>query len=515
MSEGFAQSNQTNLLLRDPYETKGWFLLNQNVCRELGVEQVKVSVKAARTLSNGNRVERVLGTYLTNGKHYVKADLLKEDELQANERLNYSVAGLNADNTVVVEQHGLETDEPAWPELCRETCQGPWWAWALITRSAEGLGSIELNGYAEDGVPAYVYCKTSDWEAFESQFPDPFEYFGIGASVWSEVLMGYGTSSWYQQFGNAFKKVPASLLPAGARNYQGYPIMDLTTEVEVYAIKKGLGPWMTMGSVWTDDIAAQALCLPGGHYSMDLYNSRPEIQQALQWRGYSNLACPAGPGSGGGLNWGVSEDCPDYFLEETSYPTGDNVSTATIIGCAELYGPDGPIMPMGHHLDNVAGVLVNHWSVDGRVVEMVTIPFPGVKDTKLIPVPRTPLEAGLYEFVIVLEDGNIISKFHEFASDVILRADYAAFTNVNIYPVPVTDKAFAIDLDLPLAMNVQVNIVNNMGASYFQKTLNYTIGGLNKEVVQMSPAWPNGLYHATFLYPDGSVDARSFTVNIE
>jgi hypothetical protein len=63
-------------------------------------------------------------------------------------------------------------------------------------------------------------------------------------------------------------------------------------------------------------------------------------------------------------------------------------------------------------------------------------------------------------------------------------------------------------------MNITMNIINNMGMNYYSKALEFELAGLNKHVLHMTEQWPAGLYHAHFQFPDGSMQSRSFLVEI-
>jgi hypothetical protein len=155
-------------------------------------------------------------------------------------------------------------------------------------------------------------------------------------------------------------------------------------------------------------------------------------------------------------------------------------------------------------------VKVHHIGGSGKS-PVVSIPIPTDKDPKLIPVPKTVLQPGLYEFSISMDDGTIMRRYQDFSSQVVINADFAAFSIINIYPVPVKD-SFAVDFDLLAPMDINMTVVDNMGHTYYQKALHFPLAGRNKHVVDMTPQWPSGLYHAIFQYADGSSESLNFTV---
>lgn len=64
-------------------------------------------------------------------------------------------------------------------------------------------------------------------------------------------------------------------------------------------------------------------------------------------------------------------------------------------------------------------------------------------------------------------------------------------------------------------MTVNMTVVNNMGVNYYSETVQFDLAGRNKHVVKMTEPWPNGLYHAHFQFPNGSMQGRSFIVDLE
>jgi len=281
------------------------------------------------------------------------------------------------------------------------------------------------------------------------------------------------------------------------------------------AVKKGLGPWSLLSANFTDEMPANAVCLGGQEQLRTVYNSRPNIMDALNDHGYGPLTCPGTSSSGGGLSWGGGYECATYILENTQ--PGDwmldvGSITVDVVGCVSFIHAYSS--PVAKAMANTRGIVISRFEED-QVTHKLNIPFPSKTDPKLIPVPKTTLEPGLYEFLFVLEDGRLLSRFLEFTVPTTLKADYASFTNVNIYPVPVNDKVFAIDMDLALPTAVSIQIVNGQGTTYYTKDLVFELAGRNKHVVDMAQPWPNGLYHAILTYQDGSSTTRSLIVNIE
>jgi len=471
---------------------------------------VKIDLNVLTLASPGVVTERITQTlHITDG-FYARADMSVLGTLGENEQLTYTLTGYDEDDSVV-ERHESEGLIP-WPAVCRETCDSGWWAWSLTTYSDNALAVINLDRGMAGGSPYFVYCKAGDdWTHFKTQFPSPWEFFGIGEDNWSPVETGM-----YGNYATDLRRLEAHMVPEGARAYNNVPLGPVSAPTRVMAVKKGLGPWRRLAMNPTNEISLDGMCLSGTGALRTIYNARPETIQRLETYDLDPLMCGGMLNPGGGTTWGGGYDCTTYVFYETDPGIGFlDVGTFSVstIGCVILIDEDnGPMLP--HILGFSTGVTISRFEED-RVTHKLNIPFPSETDPKLIPVPKTILEPGLYEFLFVLQDGRMVSRFLEFTVPTTLKADYASFTNVNVYPVPVNDKVFAIDMDLALPTAVSIQIVNGQGTTYYTTDLVFELAGRNKHVVDMAQPWPNGLYHAILTYQDGSSTTRSLIVNIE
>jgi hypothetical protein len=143
---------------------------------------------------------------------------------------------------------------------------------------------------------------------------------------------------------------------------------------------------------------------------------------------------------------------------------------------------------------------------------VLQVQIDGVNDPRLVKVPRTVVQPGLYEAKVILKNGQILRHFEEFTSPVVFNSRFASFVDVNIYPVPVTGKRFAVDFELLYPMMMGLTILDNVGNTMYTANYQYAQPGRHKEVVEMNPLWNNGLYHAVIQYPDGSSETVHFNV---
>ncbi|MCI1752277.1 MAG: hypothetical protein LKM36_05225 [Flavobacteriales bacterium] len=148
----------------------------------------------------------------------------------------------------------------------------------------------------------------------------------------------------------------------------------------------------------------------------------------------------------------------------------------------------------------------------GPGTPVLQVQIDGVKDPRLVKVPRTVVQPGLYEAKVILKNGQILRHFEEFTAPVVFNSRFASFVDVNIYPVPVTGKRFAVDFELLYPMMMGLTILDNVGNTMYAANYQYAQPGRHKEVVEMNPLWNNGLYHAVIQYPDGSSETVHFNV---
>lgn len=186
-----------------------------------------------------------------------------------------------------------------------------------------------------------------------------------------------------------------------------------------------------------------------------------------------------------------------------------------VINVTSCDGDWSVILP--ENLVRVSSVFINDWGnsdswEDQSIKRVLDVPVNGAKDPKLVRVPRTPLDAGLYEFAIVMNDGRVLRQYQNFVEPFTIVADFKDFVGISIYPVPVKGREFAVDFDLQMPMDIDLTIIDNMGQTRFFKELHFPEAGKNKIVVPMEGAWHTGLYHVIFQYKDGSSNTLNFTV---
>lgn len=515
-----AQSEWTSLFRTDPEHSDGYFIVDQDKADALGVVRVEVDIIASELQPNGSTNSRVVETLVIEGGFHAHADFDLWAELEDPYRVHYHAQGFDGNNDPVVDVQSVPEGHQPWPEVCRETCESNLYAYTLTAYSNGALAFIAINNGTVNGEAARLYVKASNWAAFTNMF-DPWEHFGIGGGEWTEI---YDPISNPDQTSVIRLNYPAQTPPPGARDYQGY-LLGWVTE-DVYAVAKGKGPWRDLFA-HTGDMASQAVCIgPPGHLR-PIYNEDDVVENALAINEMDPLECMGVMVNGTMLDWGSgwnSPWCTTYTIDPgtSTDPPSIVIGIAySTIACAItdfVYNPNGIPEPGGsgpngdYTLADVANILVYQWA-PGEREEVMSVPVGGIIDPRLWQVTKIDVPGGLYEFRVILNNGRMLKRFVEFDGPTTLSADFAAFTHITVYPVPVREDRFAIDFDLYMPMDISLTIVNNMGVTYYTKALSYPLSGLNKHVVEMASAWPEGLYHAVFQYVDGSTESVSFTVD--
>ncbi len=521
------QGDWTSLFQADPIQADGYFIVDPQKASALGVSQVEVDIIATELQSDGSTQDHLIETLeidLAEG-FFAQLDFGQWTQFADPFRVHYHARGLVPGGTVVVDVQEIGDGYP-WPEVCRETCVSNLYAYTLVAYSNGALAVIELHEGTIAGDYTFVYVKGSNWPAFKQQFAPSF--FGFGGIDWSTLesyAFGGQSNPPTSPYVNELKRFiyPGQIPPPDALDYMGYPLGTVTETV--YAVKRGKGPWQQLYQP-TSDIASQALygCGTGADILRPIYNTNGAVQSAMAAYSLDPLTCAAVVGSGGGLPWGSGWNgwcsVEDESWNDLPEPIAEWV--ISILGCegntwplvletgGRIFGGSGP--NGDYVIADVANVVVSHWT-GTTTQEVLAVPVGSVSDPRLWPVKRTVLAPGLYDFTVVTNDGLHLKRFVAFDQHVVLRADFASFTTANIYPVPVTDRRFAIDIDLGLPTSINLTVVNNMGHQYYSKVLNYDLPGEHKHVVTMSTQWPNGIYHAIFQFPDGSSMSVSFTVS--
>lgn len=508
-----AQEDYRRVFVDDPYMCNGFFIKDSQKCSDQGVDVIDVEVHAYHIV-NGNVMDRIIQSFTISSNLYGKVDQDRFEELSPGERVYYHLYARNSSGEILFDHRALPSDPDDVELVCSSTCQAPTWAWTLQAwqNNTQASTEISLKDAASPYGYYYFWVTQLDFFSWWKDAFDPTE-FGLGAvGGWPAYLGGYGQTEVIRLDANLPNGGGGA--PEGAKSWQGY---DIPPHTPVIGIRKNRGPYEVISA--TRELACSGC---GGGVCdalMEYYNAGADVQQQLALYNLPPLWCPALPSTDGIGDEPMDPNNP--FLACTGQPVPPDGNLFNwmnmVLDCIGNVGNGSGGNGSGgnggspHDL-TYATLLVNRWLDDGTTRPVFGVGIPDGKDPKLIQVDKTELLPGLYEFVAVLNNGQIMRHFEDFDQPRVINADFANFIHVNIYPVPVKGQEFAADIDLLAPTQVTLSIVNNMGKEYYSKTINFDQPGRHKHVIEMGEPWPSGIYHAIFLYGDGSSTTRSFSV---
>jgi hypothetical protein len=511
----FGQGEKPAVLRTDPYRSNGYFILDQGELAHAGFDRLKIEVLDLVAGANGTTTGRTIASFLLDKDHgwaHVERSVVDA----ASGTVYYRATGHGPGGDVVVYDPERYHGTP-WPWVCNQVCVTDRYAWQLEAHSNGYRTQIDIGEFN-----AYFYVPAAEMQDFMDANTPPTEL-GLGSS-WS-VFAPPPNSPQPQQWSVDCFQLPFT--PEGAHGPDGYP---LTGTGPVWAIHKKKGPWRDLWGSCEIEATPGQICADYGIALVDYFNSDPIVQDHIAelYNHPGPLSCPGGtlsPAWEAVEGTDVKVGCSWIELNTEAYETDPdgNIDMVEhvlyVLHCSEdNKDPNSNEWPYEtapvDELHKVSGVVVRRWdeSYPSFTLKMPAF-VPGKPiDPRLIPVRRAKLPAGLYEVMIVMNDGSIKRHFEELTSTKTIGASFASFIQTNIYPVPVKDKTFAIDFDVLAPTTVLINIVDNMGHGYYTQQVEFTVAGRNKHVVDMSTEWPQGVYHAVFTYPDGSSSSKNFNV---
>ncbi len=509
-SATYAQEEYQKILRTNPYLSNGYFIVNAEEWDQMDISHIDVDVIIAT--SKGNGVERTVVQSITIvNPSFGKADLGFVSTLEGDQYAYYNLRAYDQSGNVPV-QYSTDRNCPdcwGWPAVCQQICNAPSYAWALKAFAGDGQGNITmLNAVTPNQSYFYFYVKQANWGAFMNRSQSAY---GIPGSGWIDALH-YPDEVFH-----------VSSTTSEMRDEEGYSLG--TGDLGAFAIAKHFGPWqLAPHGVTTSNmpIDINSLCMPIGISGADdnlraLFNANSASSNLLTSTGAPELVCNGMISLGGDANqWGGQfSQCTELTVYSDTYPDG----TVDILGwmmeltdCA-ISPTNATIYPFSE-VSSVEVIPITGGGIGsgGYVDPVISVAMPESKDPKLVQVPKTELSPGLYAFTVVMRNGDVLRHYEDFDQPVVINSHFAAFATINIYPVPIKGREFAVEFNLAYPLQVEMTILDNMGHTYFSKALNFETAGLNKIVVDMGQQWPGGIYHAIFQYQDGSSNSKNFTV---
>lgn len=527
------QNNPRDLFVIDPYDANGYFITSPRLLDKLGAVSIQVDIVTRADDRQGGTITTTLQTFeLDRTVLHGHVPVSVVEGLPEGVQVVYDAYARDVNDIVVGEVHAWRPG-PVLGEMCNLVCEQNRHGWKL-TAYADGIYENIAIDITNPGRYFYVTTDNGHWQEFKTQNAAS----NYGFTSWSDFDCLPGTPGClFNSNVDCFRisapsesSVPTSATCVGLPDENGYP---LVASSPCWAIRKDRGAWRDLHQSATEINNPGSMCdgLPETGFAnlRDLYNADGQVQFAL-------ATLPSNPGPLTCTNGSTIsvDDEPGSELQENCSWIPFLVNTAVenpdgsvdivqevlyVLHCEETTEPGTPwpsSAPLADMLSQVGGIVIRRWE-DGRATDMVNVPIPKTADgkaidPKLIQVVKAELTPGLYEVVVPLNNGRILRHFEQIDQTIVVGASFASFAQVNIYPVPVKDKVFAVDFDTAWPMDITMTIVNNTGTPYHTEELSFALAGLNKHVVKMETPWPSGIYHAVFQFSDGSTSSRTFAV---
>ena len=489
------------ILRTDPYLANGFFMVDQAKYQALGLDHIDVEIIVTTPRINLPPLEQMVQSFTISNGTYGKADLSFLNTMQPDQSSYYKLAGVTAGGTTPIAFTADCTDCEPWPEVCRQTCLSNSYAWAIKAYAFNGEAYMEMADGLVNGSYDYFYVKQADWAAFQLQYT-PSQLGLTGATDWQQYFPPYPANT------QVFSVTPA---PSGARQMDG-SLLGTGYTGTAYAIAKRNWPWPVL--LTTNELidnsgtwcaTANGLLAP--------FNADGAVQYTLGQYGLPPLACDAVSYSGGqGVSWGgtILTCATTYNLTQSTDENGNVDLIAWSIDVTDC--AIEPITNYPYSFERITSIYIDPATGTAPGTHTLQVNIGGVTDPRLVRIPRTTIQPGVYEVKVVLDDGRVLRHYEEFTAPVTLNSRFESFVDENIYPVPVTGTRFAVDMDLLFPMIINFTVVDNQGTPKYNATWTYAQAGRHKEVIEMNPLWNNGLYHAIFQFPDGSSESKQFNI---
>ncbi|MBZ0207532.1 MAG: hypothetical protein K8H89_14510 [Flavobacteriales bacterium] len=507
----FAQKDGYEAILRlNPVAANGYFIVNPEQWDQLDIDHINVDIVLVTPQADESSTKEVVQQFTIHEKEdlYGKADLAILSTLDEGQYVSYRLQAVDKGGLIQVDVDPQYTGDPGpvWGQGCNEGCLGNTYAWLLWAEYCPELSESNImmtRGTTPNGELFYFYIPQSRWAQFKSQYPFPSNFNIESYGDWNAGLNS--TNSHKIIYGPATSEM---------RDEQGF---TLTPGENAYGIPKLCGPWeFALEGARTGNLnmSISQLCQDtGGYYNTPgnlrpIFNNDPVILGLMAQYGAPPLEChPLFPLGGAGLQWGgVFTECTAVTVYSNENPDG----TVDILGwMMEL--TNCAVSPAGYE-PYIDLCLTIEEVTPGGTEPVMGVSLPFGKDPKLVVIPKTELEPGLYQFMVIGKDGQVIRHIEDFESPVVLNSRFASLADINIYPVPVSGMEFAVEFNLATPLQIDITVVDNTGEQFLTKEVDFPTAGLDKIVIGIDNQWKPGLYHAIFQFQDGSSTSKNFTI---
>jgi hypothetical protein len=166
-----AQDQWTKIFRTNPYLSNGYFIVNADDWQQMDLDHIDIDIIMATLMPDGSTQKTTIQSFSITDNFYGKANLGFLDSIQDNQMAYYKLTAYDRNDEVPITYEGLpQNPGPAWPEVCRQTCNANSYAWSLRLCSNGYQSIINLSEGTANGSYLYFYVKQNDWAQFMNQY---------------------------------------------------------------------------------------------------------------------------------------------------------------------------------------------------------------------------------------------------------------------------------------------------------------------------------------------------------
>ena len=426
------------------------------------------------------------------------------------------ITGLDGSgNTLVSEDPIIISDHPetalesgstsSFLPGCEWLCNGSYYAWEIKQHVNPDMPldgpsvlqvetALTFNVGLDEAIPYYRYITPGE---YNTSCPN-----GVGTI--GDVSCGEVTGLWLTPPFNV------SVSDNNYRNADGVPLHGNN----IRGVGKTLGSWVGQNLISTPELSfGMDKCGNDTWWAMGIVNNNRPIPNGYPVDGtgtnyYPILECNDPSPSNGIEASGSSNSCiegvwQDLLNTPTQSPD-DNDSIGdvwtpfveAIVEClTEEEDDDGSVLSWQERINKIT--ILNLNDVTNPVIEIDPADASTFSD-------GLNLRPGLYNFGFVVKDIGYVPMIFELDKKLTVNMAMSNLLSVNIYPVPIVDNKFTIDMTASDALNFTYEFRGSNGTLLYSEKFSLKKGQQWKHMVKPRLGVPNGNHFNRFVFQDGS-----------
>ncbi len=482
---------KTSDLFRMPINrSQGYLILGHNS----NVVQWSLEISSVQYDSKGNLTLTPLKEINLLGQDYWKIDTSYIN----NPDVALQITGLDANGNVVV------SDGPV--SICNG-CQGGFthdYSWKCVSddyaysidkyhknNNNQSFMRMEFQAYnyydnvQQISVPYYEYFSSMDYHDLVNNNPQQANNFGVYHNL--DQITGIGYLFMPSQIA-FYHKDPTKVIQLNNVSQQDL-IRDINGNLlsgTVYGVQKAKGPWAGQFAETTPVNNSSSWYSSGLGFAINYINTNNYVNPALS---------PALNCSGTGIEpvdiepAGLSCE----YLESLGWTNNTIDQLLLFLGCKDAEKP----------LDALVQFDITNLSKDSAEVIIHRSDF---IDAEGNPSPVTvSLQKGLYLMNVAYVGGDISQHIVEVVKPVTSTMAYSNYLGVTIYPNPIPENSFKMQLTPTANLKVKYELYDNQGTLRYQTTYYLNKDVVSTPTVNLRGTIPAGIMINRFIFEDGSV----------